>query len=88
MEDVDELKAYAEELGQCGVGLTLSGLISSHRTLRVYSKAYHTTLAQDRREASDKAYKDAREWADKNLYFSVERLREMTLMELTEYLEE
>jgi hypothetical protein len=80
----DLLKEYAEELG---ISLSLESLIEAHRVLRERALRTNEAMRREMDQAREHARQQAEEEAKKYGWFSAERLRAMTLGELTELLE-
>jgi len=85
--DTEKLQAYANEMGLVGdKTLSLDQLIDSHRGLR----AFRLQSEAERRAEMDRAREFATKQAINEVktlgWFSVERLRGMTLAELAEVL--
>lgn len=80
-----EIDAYAKEMG-INTGMSLTELIDSHRNFRARAvksnKEMLAEIQKARQHATDMTVKELREQG----WFSVERLREMTLAELSEFI--
>lgn len=80
-----EIDDYANEMG-IKSGMSLKQLIDSHRNLRAQAiksnKEVQAEMQKARQHATDMTVKELKEQG----WFSVERLREMTLAELSEFI--
>jgi len=81
-----KIEAYAKSIGLGGssVDFNVESLIKAHMNLR----ELNGSLIDLRQEAFDKGIEAGKHFAEVNLYFTVERLREMSLKELTLILSE
>lgn len=80
MTDMEQLKAYADELGVPVV--TLSMLIESHRTLREFRIEQNVSM----QSARDLAYKQVEEDYKARKVIAIDVLREMTMQEVIDLL--
>lgn len=76
------LKEYAEELGV--ESLSMDMLVGSHRTLRAAMQRSEAERRAEMQAAREHATAAATAEVKEQGWFSIERLREMTLGELTE----
>lgn len=85
--DIEMLNTYGQEMGLAD-GLTLWELIESHRSLRDLNvkrrAAWHDALADARRRGLE----EGRQQALENEFVSREKLKAMTLKELSDLLNE
>lgn len=89
MQDVEQkLKAYAKEMGLNNESLSLDQLIDAHRTLRAYRLRSNAQQQAEMQAAREFATNQATEQVMQYGWFSVERLRKMTLAELAELIHE
>jgi hypothetical protein len=80
----EKLAAYAEEMDvSC---LTQDMLIDSHRNLRAMSQRWEVERRAEMQKAREFATEQAADEVKEMGWFSLERLREMTLGELSELL--
>jgi hypothetical protein len=87
--DNEKLQAYAVEMGLAGdKSLSLEQLIDSHRTLRAFRQLSEAERREQITAAREFAIKQATEEVKNLGWFSVERLRGMTLAELAELIRE
>lgn len=87
--NTEKLQAYAVELGLAGnKSLSLDQLIDSHRTLRAFRQLSEAERRDQITVAREFAIKQATEEVKSLGWFSVERLRGMTLAEIAELIRE
>ena len=81
-----KIDAYSKSIGLGGssADFNVESLIKAHMNLR----ELNGSLIDLRQEAFDKGIEAGKHFAEVNLYFTVERLREMSLKELTLILSE
>lgn len=79
---MEALKKYADELGV--MSLTLESLIASHRSLRTMAMQTNEERRAEMQRARDIATQQANERVMHGEYISVEKLRTMTIKEITE----
>lgn len=82
-----KIEQYSEELG-LSEAMTLDDLIESHRRLRQLNAQNHQEWLKVLREAHEKGYRDGEAFALQHGYFSRERLRQMSVAELMEALQD
>jgi hypoxanthine phosphoribosyltransferase len=87
--DNEKLQAYAVEMELAGdKSLSLDQLIDSHRTLRAFRQLSEAERREQITAAREFAAKQATEEVKSLGWFSVERLRGMTMAELAELIRE
>lgn len=90
MESIEQqkLKAYAKEMGLYNESLSIDQLIEAHRTLRAYRLQSSVERQAEMQAAREFAIKQATDEVKQYGWFSIERLRGMTLAELAELIGE
>lgn len=80
-----KILAYARSIGLGEPGaFTVEHLISSHRDLRVSNMKYSTEMAEIRKEASARAYRDSKAWAQDEAIR--EHIKHMTVQEFANFM--
>lgn len=79
------LNDYSKEL-ELSSNMTLIELVNSHRSLRNEAIMYRKSITEIRKQANEKAYKDAFAYCKKNQSMPVEELRGLSVTELAVYL--
>lgn len=82
-----QIEQYSEDLG-LSQAMTLDELIESHRRLRHINAQNHQEWLDVLRKAQEKGYRDGEAFALEHGYFSRERLRQMSVAELMEALQD
>ena len=87
IEDVDsKLKEYSESMSRCFV-ISLDELIESHRSLREFRKTKHQEWLNILHEARKRGFEEGKQQALEYNYIDREKLKEMTINQLMELLQ-
>jgi len=85
MEMQKKLAGYAKEMGMGNI--TLDELISSHKDLRARNSRSHKELIEEIKQAREHAAAQTAKDLTERGWLSIERLKEMTLCEISEMIE-
>ena len=84
---MEMLNKYGQEIGLTD-GLTLAELIESHRTLRELNKKHQDTWLEALVDARQRGLEEGRAMAVQYEFISREKLKGMTLKEISDFLRE
>jgi hypothetical protein len=85
--DIEMLNKYGQEIGLAD-GLTLTELIESHRTLRELNKKHQATWLEALVAARQQGLEEGRSMAVRYEFISREKLKDMTLKDISDFLRE
>lgn len=85
--DIEMLNKYGQEIGLTG-GLPLRELIESHRSLRELNKKHQATWLETLVAARLQGLEEGRSMAVRYEFISREKLKGMTLKEISDFLRE
>ncbi len=82
---MNKLEQYSQEIGLFN-GFTVESLIDSHRRLRIINSQTHAERMAELEAARAFGMEQGRQMILHGQYIEVEKLRSMTMQELTEFL--